>query len=111
MCDRCGAALPSSVLEQRVAETITLCRARFLAQDLRCKRCKRVCREECATHCPCSGTYDTDVNTQEFYAYLNECHDAAGYFKFETLGEKCLSLVDECKADVKRRLGGPYHVA
>ena len=111
LCDRCGAALPSSVLEQRVAETITLCRARFLAQDLRCKRCKRVCREERATHCPCSGTYDTDVNTQEFYAYLNECHDAAGYFKFETLGEKCLSLVDECKADVKRRLGGPYHVA
>ena len=41
----------------------------------------------------------------------DRCHDAAGYFKFETLGEKCLSLVDECKADVKRRLGGPYHVA
>ena len=111
LCDRCGAALPSSVLEQRVAETISLCRARFLAQDLRCKRCKRVCREESATHCPCSGTYDTDVNTQEFYAYLNECHDASNYFKFETLGEKCLALVDECKADVKRRLGGPYHVA
>ena len=81
LCDRCGAALPSSVLEQRVAETITLCRARF--SPTRCKR-QRVCRE----------TRDAAVlgNVRHGRQYQEPAqtggHDAAGYFKFEALGEQ-----------------------
>jgi len=111
LCERCGGSLPSSTLEASLLETVDLCRTRWLSQDLRCKRCKRVCREECATHCPCSGVYETDIDSQKFEEYLAACAEASRYYKFEALEGKALALVDECQQDVQRRLKGEYHVA
>ena len=97
-CDKCGNHLDTDQLEAKLTEVINAVSVRYANQDLRCVKCKKVARSLLRTHCPCSGVYQTDIDTDKLNDYFRIVRDVAGHFAMGGVEEimDAFIPVDKC---------------
>lgn len=87
MCPTCGTPYENQELEWRLVEIMNRRTMSYMLQDLICKRCHQVKRENMTMVCECAGEFALMVPTKEVLAQINTFKTIAEYYKMPLLSE------------------------
>ncbi|XP_063895802.1 DNA polymerase epsilon catalytic subunit 1 [Helicoverpa armigera] len=87
LCPTCGTPYENQELEWRLIEIMNRRTMSYILQDLICKRCHQVKRENMTMVCECAGEFTLMVPTKEVLSQLNTFKTIADYYKMPLLSE------------------------
>ncbi|PZC77848.1 hypothetical protein B5X24_HaOG202959 [Helicoverpa armigera] len=87
LCPTCGTPYENQELEWRLIEIMNRRTMSYILQDLICKRCHQVKRENMTMVCECAGEFTLMVPTKEVLSQLNTFKTIANYYKMPLLSE------------------------
>ncbi|KAH9641118.1 hypothetical protein HF086_000766 [Spodoptera exigua] len=87
LCPTCGTPYDNQELEWRLVEIMNKRTMSYILQDLICKRCHQVKRENMTIVCECAGEFALMVPTKEVNSQLHTFKTIAEYYKMPLLSE------------------------
>lgn len=87
LCPTCGTPYENQELEWRLVEIMNRRTMSYILQDLICKRCHQVKRENMTTVCECAGEFALMVPTKEVQSQIHTFKTIAEYYKMPLLQE------------------------
>lgn len=86
-CQECGQPYDRGLIESELVRIVSRRSVSYQVQDLMCKACGKVKREDMSTHCPCSNVFLHDVKPADFQKSLKCFKNIAQFHGFEWLNE------------------------
>ncbi|XP_022817983.1 DNA polymerase epsilon catalytic subunit A [Spodoptera litura] len=87
LCPTCGTPYENQELEWRLVEIMNRRIMSYSLQDLICKRCHQVKREDMTTVCECAGEFALMVPTKEVQSQIHTFKTIAEYYKMPLLSK------------------------
>lgn len=92
-CPICDTSYDSTEIEFSLIDKLNRKSMGYVLQDLQCRKCKEIKRENMNMLCSCSGEYDNLISRDEVTTYINICKSIATKCKMNILAE----IVDNTK--------------
>lgn len=92
-CPICDTSYDNTEIEFSLIDKLNRKSMGYVLQDLQCRKCKEIKRENMNMLCSCSGEYDNLISRDEITTYVNICKSIATKCKMNILAE----IVDNTK--------------
>ncbi|EGI59695.1 PREDICTED: DNA polymerase epsilon catalytic subunit A [Acromyrmex echinatior] len=92
-CPNCDASYDNTEIEFSLIDKLNRKSMAYVLQDLQCRKCKEIKRDNMNLLCSCSGEYDNLISRDEVTSYVNICKSIATKCKMNILAE----IVDNTK--------------
>ncbi|KYN13843.1 PREDICTED: DNA polymerase epsilon catalytic subunit A [Trachymyrmex cornetzi] len=92
-CPNCDASYDNTEIEFSLIDKLNRKSMAYVLQDLQCRKCKEIKRDNMNLLCSCSGEYDNLISRDEVTSYVNICKSIATKCKMTILAE----IVDNTK--------------
>ncbi|XP_024876270.1 DNA polymerase epsilon catalytic subunit A [Temnothorax curvispinosus] len=92
-CPICDTSYDNTEIEFSLIDKLNRKSMGYVLQDLQCRKCKEIKRENMNMLCSCSGDYDNLISRDEVTTYVNICKSIATKCKMNILAE----IVDNTK--------------
>ena len=92
-CPNCDASYDNTEIEFSLIDKLNRKSMAYVLQDLQCRKCKEIKRDNMNLLCSCSGEYDNLISRDEVASYVNICKSIATKCKMNILAE----IVDNTK--------------
>ncbi|KYN42982.1 DNA polymerase epsilon catalytic subunit A [Trachymyrmex septentrionalis] len=92
-CPNCDASYDNTEIEFSLIDKLNRKSMAYVLQDLQCRKCKEIKRDNMNLLCSCSGEYDNLITRDEVTSYVNICKSIATKCKMNILAE----IVDNTK--------------
>ncbi|XP_011332677.2 DNA polymerase epsilon catalytic subunit A isoform X4 [Ooceraea biroi] len=86
-CPTCNVAYDNAEIEFSLIDKLSRKSMGYVLQDLQCRKCKNIKRENMNTLCSCSGEYDNLLPRDEITMLVNICKSIASKCKMNVLAE------------------------
>lgn len=86
-CPICDTCYDNTEIEFSLIDRLNRKSMGYVLQDLQCRKCKEIKRENMNLLCSCSGEYDNLISRDEIITFINICKSIASKCKMTILTE------------------------
>jgi DNA polymerase epsilon subunit 1 len=100
-CEYCSHPYDTQGIELALIRDAQRMVVAYQVQDLQCKKCRLVKRDNMSMHCGCSGApYELVVDTKTFYMSLRALNSVAAFHNFQLLTETLEWITASCASQL-----------